>query len=422
MTAERIFDRDYIIHTLSERVTEEWNRTADSFPAFLPVTEEGERAENEKRIMEGVGRLKAQLDRFPYPFGFPGGRRRWRKTTERMLDEILFREPLLAIDRAISRDALGGFKDGITDFLSKVRAFAPELAMEDMGQAVRNYLVYAIFRELNGLPQKCTSAIFGYSMLYPYTDNFIDGDGRSQEEKNHFNRLIADKLSGNAYETVSDYEEKTARLLSAIEEDYDREDEIFDGLLLMLEAQKDSQRQEDDEEAVTQEQALAISVYKGGLSVLIDRYFINLPMTEKDLHFYYGFGFVLQLCDDLQDISQDRENGSRTVFSMSVSFEETEKKINRLFHYTKSLFDGCDCKEEAFKKFLFDNCCLLILFSAIGSREHVSEEWLKAAAGHLPVSAEYIDSLKAVLPAEDAGLQKKYGKMMDTFLKSGRVT
>ena len=73
----------------------------------------------------------------------------------------------------------------------------------------------------------------------------------------------------------------------------------------MLEAQEISQKQADASLFLTERNIMDISIYKGGLSVLIDRFFINLKMTEEEILFYFGFGFLLQLCDDLQDIGED---------------------------------------------------------------------------------------------------------------------
>lgn len=86
------------------------------------------------------------------------------------------------------------------------------MELEDMGQAIRNYMVYAIFREQNGLPQKCSSSIFGYSMLYPFTDNFLDDPSHTEEEKIHYNKLIHHRISGLPVTPLSLHEEKTAML------------------------------------------------------------------------------------------------------------------------------------------------------------------------------------------------------------------
>lgn len=421
-----IFNKTYIEEVLSEKIKEEWKRTnnasGDSFFG-LPESSLEEKRINEARVSENIEKMRVQMDAFSSPIRNPfWNRKHWKRKTERMFDEILWGEELLGIENVMSKDGLDGFKEETKTFVRKVRSFDSELQLEDMGQAIRNYIVYAIFRELNGLPQICTEAIFGYSMLYPYTDNYIDDKNRTKEEKKHYNKLIEDKLKGNTYEVLSRHEEKTVQLLSAIEGDYERPNDIYEGLLLMLEAQRNSQYQPESTTPLTEEEIIDISVYKGGLSVLIDRYFVNKSLTENDLFFYYGFGFLLQLCDDLQDITEDKENGSRTLFSVCKTPEETQHVINRLLLYAENLFKRCDCKKEEFKEFLLRNCYMLILFSAAGSREHLAEEWIMWAEGRMPVSIEYIDRLKSsfILPeGESKRRNGKYMKMMDTLLKDG---
>ena len=106
----------------------------------------------------------------------------------------------------------------------------------------------------------------------------------------------------------------------------------------MLEAQEISQKQADASLFLTERNIMDISIYKGGLSVLIDRFFINLKMTEEEILFYFGFGFLLQLCDDLQDIGEDKGSGSRTLLSSCLTPKETAARVNRLFSYTAGLF------------------------------------------------------------------------------------
>lgn len=415
---EIVFDKKYLTEILSAQIKEEWKRTEGSLPDFLPDMGGSRKADNEKSIEKITEAFQTQMERFPRLFGWFGRRKRWKLATEQLFRDIFWREPLLGIDKAMPKETLEDFRTQAMVFLKRVRAFDEKLDWEGMGQALRNYMVYSIFREINGLPQKCTAAIFGYSMLYPYTDNYIDNQEVSREDKRHYNKLIADKLSGDVYEVLSVYEKKTVQLLEAVEESYPQGNEIFYGLLLMLEAQRDSQKQTDVQQVLSEEEALDISLYKGGLSVLIDRYFVDEPMSSRDMLFYYGFGFLLQLCDDLQDISQDRKNGSRTVFSVCSSMEETEQKVNKLLRYTSKLFESCECRREEFKQFLLNNCYLLILFSAMGSKEHFSEQWLAWAESYLPVSQKYFESFKGGFSA--ASMEKesaKYMRMLDELVR-----
>jgi hypothetical protein len=50
---------------------------------------------------------------------------------------------------------------------------------------------------------------------------------------------------------------------------------------------------------------LAMSIEKGGSSVLADAYLINGTLTEKEATFFFGYGVLLQICDDLQDGKKD---------------------------------------------------------------------------------------------------------------------
>ncbi len=412
-----VFDKEVVLDKISARIKREWKNAETSMPHFLSVYENSEKTESENRIQDNVGAFKEQLNKYPHPIALPGKKKKWKQDTEKLFEKVLYKEPILNMEAAMSEKTLNAFKKELKSFIRRVRKFDPDLSIESMGQAARNYMVYAIFLELNGLDQCCSSSIFGYSMLYPYTDNYIDHPDRTREEKEHFNKLIEDKIKGVPYEALVSHEEKTAELLSAIEEDYDRQDDIFPGLLHMLEAQRNSLQQEDRQVTLTEEDILDISIYKGGLSVLIDRYFINKPLSENDLYFYYGFGFLLQLCDDLQDITEDKTNGSRTVFSISDCKLETEEKINKLLHYTKNLFQSCESKSENFSNFLLTNCYFLILFSALGSGEHVSKEWFPWMEERLPVSAAFFKIFRSGFSSETLDENKpKYMMMLDTFI------
>lgn len=404
---------------LTKQIIESWEQEQITLPDNLPVINQDTQHENEKRIQLNINRFREHINQFPGK-GILSGRgkqKQWTKEMDRLLEEVLWQEPLLSVDKAMSKESLEDFQEQIKVFIRRVRRFDKKLSMADMGQAVRNYIVYAIFRKLKEMPQICTNASFGYSMLYPYTDNYIDNPKRSAEDKKHYNTLIYEKLLKGTSKAACKHEVKTLELLSAIEEDYKRPDEIYQGLLYMLEAQKESQKQGEHKLMLTKEEIEEISVYKGGLSVLIDRYYVNVPFTENDLYFYYGFGFLLQLCDDLQDIGQDREEGSRTIFSVCRTTGETEQMVNRLFHYTKNLFAYCDCASKEFKEFLLCNCYRLILFSAAGSAKYFSEEWLAWAQERLPVSMEYFKTIRKSFAGEALLKNEKgYLRMIDAMV------
>lgn len=422
---ETVFEKEFILQELLGRVKEAWKAAEVSKPDFIALVDDRQRKENEIRISGHKERLQKQMNSFPYPVQLPGQRKRWKKNTEQMLHEVLWTEPLLNLSLSMSGETLEAFQTQAKAFLRRIRQFDQTLGMKEMGQALRNYIVHTTFLELSGLPQRCSSAIFGYSMLYPYTDNYIDDPERTMEEKQHFNQMIADVLQNRPCQMLSRHEEKTAALLADIKKDYGQENAIDNGLLLMLDAQQISQGQADGTVPMTEEEILDISIYKGGISVLIDRYLINHPFEEQDLYFYFAFGFLLQLCDDIQDIAQDGKEGNRTIFSVCSKAKETEEKINRLFHYTREVFQSYQSKNKGFQNFLLQNTYRLILFSAVSSRESLSEEWLGWAEERLPVSAAYLDSMQTsfLIPKpqaekeEDDSRNPGMMRMMDVLLE-----
>jgi hypothetical protein len=51
-----------------------------------------------------------------------------------------------------------------------------------------------------------TPAIFTYSMLYPYTDNYLDNPATSRERKLGFSARFGQRLAGEAVAPVNDHE------------------------------------------------------------------------------------------------------------------------------------------------------------------------------------------------------------------------
>ncbi len=386
----KIFDK-HNLKRLSEVLKEVWEEMPETEPDFLEEYAADRQKENEKRISRMMEQGKERLGEYPRSFFAVRKRRAWKKRTEGWAERILQEEPLLDMGGVLEGKELEKFQICMKTFLRKVREFDKDLTLPDMGQAVRNYMVYAIFLALNGMELKYRPAAFGYSMLYPYTDNYIDSPERTGQEKEHYNRLIEDKLKGKQVRPLSRHEKKTVELLEQVETDYGRPHEVYDGLLLMLEAQEKSLKQgKRFGGGVSEAEALGVSVYKGGVSVLMDRYFIDKPFTEQDLYFYYGFGFLLQLCDDLQDIAQDKREGNPTVFSLCGTKQEATVKVNKLLHFARKLFESCDTEKQEFKAFLQKNCYLLVLASAAGSVEWMAEEWMERMERSLPVRSGYL--------------------------------
>jgi hypothetical protein len=242
-----------------------------------------------------------------------------------------------------------------------------------------------------------SSAGFGYSMLYPFTDNFIDNTANSPEDKQNYNQFIRDTLAGREVTPSSDHHQKTYELLKAIEADYPRERDtsVYTLLLVMLEAQEESLRQQKKSIPLSPKERLSISIVKGGMSVLIDRFLVNKELTDADYLFYLGFGFFLQLADDLQDISEDSQKGHHTLFTVDLSPSEEERLVNKLMHFLKNIMEAFSAENDRFQKLIYSSSYQLIYSSLIGSQEFFTEAYRKKIEVCLPVTVPYLEAAKA---------------------------
>ena len=260
----------------------------------------------------------------------------------------------------MSEETFHAFQEETKQFVRKTRSFDPELSVEDIWQALRNYFIYAVIADLQGQKQECKETAFSYSLLYPYTDNYIDEKRHTRQQKEAYNNMIRDVLTGAEVTPKEDVEEKTCKLLHGLVDAYtgEKKKEIQGLLLWMLEAQNNSIRQQTGEQELTKEEILRISVYKGSLSVLIDYFFTTMELKEEEIRFYMKFGFLLQLADDLQDVKEDQKNGSGTLMVFGKKQGGLEETVNRLFHYVYTIFEAFTPVNDSLKSVSYTHLTL----------------------------------------------------------------
>jgi hypothetical protein len=176
-------------------------------------------------------------------------------------------------------------------------------------------------------------------------------------------------------------------------------------------------KQQNRNEPLTNKERLDISVYKGGISVLIDRYFVKKEITDNDLIFYLSFGFFLQLADDLQDIKEDSTNGHSTIFTIDLSCSEEEKITNKLLHFVHQIMDDFKAENDDFKSFILSTCYLLIYAAIVGSSEFFSRAYIDEIEKLLPVTYPYLEKLlNNRIEHQDAKIQDNYMYLLDELL------
>jgi len=408
--------KSIISDTCFGKVKNIWLDAPDSFPTFLTEISDEEKEENEQYIYKASADFQSLVKSFPVK---KRGRLKWKQTMLARIDLVLREESVIGVHKAMDERTLNLFREDMNVCLRKVREFAPELPLESIGQAIRNYIVYSMLCELYGIESAFHPAIFGYSMLYPFTDNYIDSTSVSVLEKAEYNQIIRDKIAGRTVQPHTPHQIKTCELLSMIESKYPREADstVYLLLELMLDAQQGSMRQQNENTLLTNEERLDISLYKGGLSVLLDRYFVGREITADDLSFYLAFGFFLQIADDLQDIKADSNGRNQTLFTADTANRTHERIVNKLLHFVHRIFSLYEQDNDKFKNFILTNCYCLIFSSAAGSGEFFSREYTEKIAKYLPVSFAFLGKAGGYqMGKKDSRLKDQPLKMLDELI------
>jgi hypothetical protein len=189
-----------------EEVKKEWLSADNLFPDFLADVSEDAKNQNEQYIQTIFDDFQKQVMSYPR---LPIGRRKWKKHMQELINQVIFHEMVIGIHLALEQKELEAFQAELLEFLRQVRRFAPELTLEDIGQALRNYIVYAMFKVIHRKNTGFRMAGFGYSMLYPFTDNYIDSKSVTPEEKSEYNKLIRDMLEGREVRSRTVHQRKT---------------------------------------------------------------------------------------------------------------------------------------------------------------------------------------------------------------------
>ena len=229
----------------------------------------------------------------------------------------------------------GGFDRGAAEFVRTAREFDPGLSSGDIFQACRNVWVANGLQKLLGLPVRLTPAIFAYSLLYPYTDNYLDDPESTDEVKQGFNGRLRSRLEGRDTAPANAREKTIFDLVSKIEGGFDRarHPQVYESLLAIHRAQAASLRLLRSDGPATEPDIVAIALEKGGTSVVADGCLAAGYLSPAQIEFLFGFGAYLQLMDDLEDVVEDGEAGLRTICSRAAGRQPLDAVTDRTFRF-----------------------------------------------------------------------------------------
>lgn len=299
-------------------------------------------------------------------------------------------------------------------FVYEARKFDSTIKVEDIGQAMRNVWIMNIIQLLFGKKVQYTPSIFGYSMLYPYTDNYLDNTEISREEKNEIGIRFEKRLKGESIEPKNKYEENLFRLVTRIESEYERSSypHVYESLLSIHKAQAKSLQQQGKKTGPYEEDILGISIEKGGTSVLADAYLVNGKLTQKEANFFFGYGVLLQICDDLQDAKNDLENDHMTIVSQLSEKWPLDNITNGLINFTFEIIEKTQCFScsniEDLKELIRKNCLQLILFSVAQNRNLYSRKYYNQIKQYFPYRDRYMTKAYNRIKKKYSKLKKSY--------------
>jgi hypothetical protein len=105
---------------------------------------------------------------------------------------------------------------------------------------------------------------------------------------------------------------------------------VYSALLLIHQKQGESIVLQSGEKELTEEEVLALSLAKGGASVLADGILVAGSLTPEQESYMYRLGGYLQLLDDLEDLPEDLHGGRLTIFSQAAR----KGHVDRLTEHT----------------------------------------------------------------------------------------
>jgi hypothetical protein len=363
-----------------------WHESDTRLPWLGPPYTSGAQRSNERRLDHFLAAVFAELTCAPQTESQQQAM--WARIG--LAFRNVARAALEADERALDTLLGCGFLEATTEFARMARRFDPAITSEDIYQAGRNVWTANFLQLLLGIPVRVTPAIFAYSMLYPYSDNYLDDPAIPTATKLAFNARFRTRLAGEPIAPRDRHEQIISDLVGIIEGQFDRAryPQVFESLLAIHRAQGKSLQQLRRDPAPQQIDVLGISFEKGGTSVLADGYLVSGSLTAAQRECIFGFGVLTQLMDDLEDLPHNLADRFLTIFSQTARQRPLDTVTNRTLHLCARILvqlDGLSAADLGpFKDLMTRSVNLLFIDSASRSARLYSRHYLRELETHSP--------------------------------------
>ncbi|WP_163712376.1 hypothetical protein [Mangrovibacterium lignilyticum] len=370
-----------------------WKETKASFPINLRQYTEPEQVKREQNFEQFSEYLKQKTKKSK------GSLEAIRKEKADLIDSManFYRNTLDYSEDQIQTILSEQMVKSTWSFLKAAKKYDAALNFEDAFQALRNVWILNGLQLLMGKKVELTASIFAYSMLYPYTDNYLDDATISVGEKLAFGVRFASRLEGENVEPQSLQEEKIFEMVQLIEGEWSRDlfPELYKSLLDIHGAQSDSVRLIAGLENLAFEERLAICIHKGGTSVVADGYLLAGTLSAEQESFLYTYGAYLQLLDDFQDLSDDLNEDVLTAFAYAAKTQQLDSILNRTFHLGQLVIQQAEAMESdevpVFQSLMQKSIELFLVEAVQANSPYFSPSYVAAFSNFSPLSFSYIE-------------------------------
>lgn len=311
-----------------------------------------------------------------------------------------------------------GFGGVSTELAQQARRMDRSVRMIDILQAARNAWTACGLQELLGCALQLSPAIFAYSMLYPYSDNYLDDKGVPREAKVMFNSRFRRRLEGERFAPANGREATIWELVGMIEAQFARQayPQVYESLLAIHAAQQESIQQMRRAADSPNFDVLRLTFTKGGTSVLADACLAAGCLSRDEARFAFQWGVVLQLGDDLQDLRSDGRDGSLTLYTQAARHEPLDALTNRTLQFGRRVMAGMDKLRNGkpiLKELLRRSSQMLLIRSAAGVRELYTGEYLEKLERYSPFGFEFMRRREQEL----ASRTREYGRLFEELIR-----
>jgi hypothetical protein len=359
-----------------------------------------------------------------------GAKQARRTGSERMAAQrriVAVFPPFASVALGLEEDAVhllthGFFPIG-TQFAQWARRFDPNLSMADTIQACRNAWTVCGIQPLLGDRMQMTPSILGYSLLYPYSDNYLDSEKVPAARKLEFSSRFRDRLCGLPLAPRDRHESAVWAMVRLIEVEFPRPrfPRVYECLLAIHQAQENSMAQLKYSPRASEAELLRLSCAKGDTSVLADACLSHGFLSDDEARFAFDWGVLLQLGDDLQDVQDDLKHGAATLFSRAAAAGlRLDNLVRQLLVFSERVADKIEQLphgDPALKRLLRSSWRSLILMAVARSHRFFSHEFLAEFEPASQFRFRFLRARHKML----AGRRGLYKVLFDSFLDSGEA-